>query len=254
MADEKKPKGEQQQAKPKGGDEAREGRQGRQGRRKAQGGGDAAASAAVVSTRRGGRRRACIEKYKSEVIPALTKQFSYKNPNAGPAPRRRSSSTWASAPPSRTRRSSTPPSRSCSAITGQKPVVTRAKKAIANFKLRAGHPHRRDGHAPPRAHVGVPRPPRHASRCRARATSRASRARRSTARATTRSASRSRSSSPRSTTTRSTSIKGLEHHLRDHGDDRRGGARAPPAARHALPGSLIGRGRDQWPVLLSSRN
>jgi len=32
-------------------------------------------------------------------------------------------------------------------ITGQKPVVTKARKAVANFKLREGVPHRRHGHA-----------------------------------------------------------------------------------------------------------
>ena len=53
---------------------------------------------------------------------------------------RRSSSTWVSAQRSGTRRSSTPRSTSCALITGQKPVVTRAKKAIATFKLREGMP------------------------------------------------------------------------------------------------------------------
>ena len=37
-----------------------------------------------------------------------------------------------------------------------------------------GPAHRRDGHAPQRAHVGVPRPPRQRRAARARATSRAS--------------------------------------------------------------------------------
>ena len=71
-------------------------------------------------------------------------------------------------------RSSTPPSRSSRAITGQKPVVTRAKKSIATLQAARGPGDRRDGHAAPRADVGVPRPPGHASRCRACATSAAS--------------------------------------------------------------------------------
>ena len=89
------------------------------------------------------------------------------------------------------------------AITGQKPVVTRAKKAIATFKLREGMPigvmvtlrrermweflDRLVAFALPRVRDfrGVARGP-------------------STARATTRSVSRSRSSSPRSITTGST--------------------------------------------------
>ena len=35
---------------------------------------------------------------------------------------------------------STPPSRDLQPIAGQKPVITRAKKSIANFKLREGMP------------------------------------------------------------------------------------------------------------------
>ena len=41
-------------------------------------------------------------------------------------------------------------------ITGQKPVVTRAKKSIAAFKVREGHAHRSHGHAARRSHVRVP--------------------------------------------------------------------------------------------------
>ncbi len=137
-----------------------------------------------------GRPAAASREVPERGHPRADQAVQLQEPDAGAAPRRRSWSTWASAPPSRTRRSSTRRSRRCKAITGQKPVVTRAKKAIANFKLRAGHSDRRDGHAPPRAHVGVPRSPRDASRCRACATSRACRARPSTARATTRSGSR----------------------------------------------------------------
>ena len=43
-------------------------------------------------------------------------------------------------------------------ITGQKPLVTRAKKSIAGFKLREGNADRRQGHAPRRPDVGVLRP------------------------------------------------------------------------------------------------
>ena len=38
-------------------------------------------------------------------------------------------------------------------ITGQQPVVTRAKKAISNFKLREGVPHRRSGDPARQPHV-----------------------------------------------------------------------------------------------------
>ncbi len=60
------------------------------------------------------------------------------------------------------------------AITGQKPVVTRAKKAIANFKLREGLPIGAMVTLRSAAHVGVPRSPHQRSRSRAPATSRAS--------------------------------------------------------------------------------
>ena len=44
-------------------------------------------------------------------------------------------------------------------IAGQKPVVTKARKSIANFKVRDGYPDRLHGDAARRAHVRVPRPP-----------------------------------------------------------------------------------------------
>ena len=44
-------------------------------------------------------------------------------------------------------------------IAGQKPVVTKARKSIANFKVRAGYPGRLHGDPARRAHVRIPRPP-----------------------------------------------------------------------------------------------
>jgi large subunit ribosomal protein L5 len=79
------------------------------------------------------------EKYAKEVIPALTKQFSYKNPNQVPRLRKIVLNMGLGA-------AVTNPKivdaavEELRAITGQKPVVTRAKKAIASFKLRAGIP------------------------------------------------------------------------------------------------------------------
>ena len=46
-------------------------------------------------------------------------------------------------------------------ITGQHPNVRRARKSIANFKLREGMPVGRLGDPARRPHVGVPRPPDH---------------------------------------------------------------------------------------------
>ena len=49
-------------------------------------------------------------------------------------------------------------SRDVTKITGQKPIVTRARKSIANFQAARGKPDRRDGHAATGADVFVPGP------------------------------------------------------------------------------------------------
>ncbi len=78
-------------------------------------------------------------KYTQEVVPALTKQFSYTNPNQVPKLQKIVINMGLGA-------ATTNPKivdaavEELRAITGQKPVVTRAKKAIASFKLRAGIP------------------------------------------------------------------------------------------------------------------
>src|SRR4051794_18959136 len=70
------------------------------------------------------------EKYAKEIIPALTKQFSYKNPNQVPRLEKIVLNMGLGA-------AVTNPKivdaavEEIKAITGQKPVVTRAKKAIA---------------------------------------------------------------------------------------------------------------------------
>ena len=77
--------------------------------------------------------------YKDKVIPALMKEFSYKNVmqvprldkiviNLGLGEAIQNAKVLESAQAELT------------AIAGQKPVITRAKKSIANFKLRAGMP------------------------------------------------------------------------------------------------------------------
>jgi len=78
-------------------------------------------------------------KYQNEVVPAMMKEFGYKNSlqvprlekitlNVGVGEATQNAKAIDSAVAEVT------------AITGQKPVVTRAKKAIANFKLREGVP------------------------------------------------------------------------------------------------------------------
>ena len=79
------------------------------------------------------------ERYKSEIAPELTKQFGYKNPmqvprvekvtlNIGLGEARENARAVESA------------TADIATISGQKPVVTRAKKAIANFKIRENMP------------------------------------------------------------------------------------------------------------------
>ena len=48
--------------------------------------------------------------------------------------------------------------RDLTTISGQKPLVTKAKKSIAGFKLREGNRHRRQSHPSRRPDVGVLRP------------------------------------------------------------------------------------------------
>ena len=79
------------------------------------------------------------DRYQQEVVPALTKEFSYENVmevprvdkivlNIGLGEALQNAKAIDAAVADLT------------AISGQKPVVTRAKKSIANFKLRAGQP------------------------------------------------------------------------------------------------------------------
>ena len=78
-------------------------------------------------------------KYVETIIPALTKQFSYTNPNQVPKLKKIVINMGLGA-------AVTNPKivdaavEELRAITGQKPIVTRSKKAIASFKLRAGIP------------------------------------------------------------------------------------------------------------------
>ncbi|MDI9258890.1 50S ribosomal protein L5 [Alicyclobacillus sendaiensis] len=80
-----------------------------------------------------------LEKYRNQVIPALMKQFNYKNPlqvpriekiviNMGLGEATQNPKVIDAAV------------EDLRAISGQQPVVTRAKKSIAGFRLRQGMP------------------------------------------------------------------------------------------------------------------
>src|SRR5437762_9903708 len=79
------------------------------------------------------------ERYRQEVVPSLQKEFSYENPmqvptlhkvvvNIGMGEVIQNSKAMDAAIADLT------------AITGQRPVITRAKKSVAAFKLREGMP------------------------------------------------------------------------------------------------------------------
>ena len=80
-----------------------------------------------------------VEKYRGDVVPALMKEFTYRNPmqvprlrqiviNVGMGEAIQNMKLLESA------------AAELGTITGQRPVITRAKKAIAGFKLRQGMP------------------------------------------------------------------------------------------------------------------
>lgn len=78
-------------------------------------------------------------KYQKDIVPALMKQFGYKNPMQVPKLEKiviNMGLGEAVANPKLIDAAV----EEVTAITGQRPVVTRAKKAIATFKLRAGMP------------------------------------------------------------------------------------------------------------------
>jgi len=79
------------------------------------------------------------EKYKKEIVPALIKRFSYKNPMQVPK-------LWKITINVGLGEATQNPKlidasvAEIAAITGQRPIVTRAKKSIAAFKVRKGNP------------------------------------------------------------------------------------------------------------------
>jgi large subunit ribosomal protein L5 len=79
------------------------------------------------------------EKYKTEAVPALTKQFGYKNVMAAPKLVKINVNMGLGEAISNAKILDVA-SDELANITGQHPVVTKAKKSIAAFKLRQGMP------------------------------------------------------------------------------------------------------------------
>ena len=77
------------------------------------------------------------EKYKSEVIPALTQKFGYKNVMQVPRLEKIVINMGLGDCKDNAKALETAVNE-LATISGQKPLVTKAKKSIANFKVRAG--------------------------------------------------------------------------------------------------------------------
>jgi large subunit ribosomal protein L5 len=79
------------------------------------------------------------ERYEKEVVPALTKEFGYKNVMAVPKIQKVVVNMGLGEATSNAKIIEVVAAELAS-ITGQKPVVRRAKKSIAQFKVRKGQP------------------------------------------------------------------------------------------------------------------
>jgi len=79
------------------------------------------------------------EKYTKEVVPALTKEFGYKNVMAIPKITKVVVNMGLGEATQNAKIADTGADE-IARVTGQKPVITRSKKSIAQFKLRKGMP------------------------------------------------------------------------------------------------------------------
>jgi large subunit ribosomal protein L5 len=79
------------------------------------------------------------QKYQEEVLPAMMKEFGYKNSMQAPRLEKITVNVGLGEATQNIKALDITVAE-VTAITGQKPVVTRAKKSIANFKLREGVP------------------------------------------------------------------------------------------------------------------
>jgi large subunit ribosomal protein L5 len=79
------------------------------------------------------------DRYQNQVVPAMVKEFNYKNAMQVPRLEKITINVGIGEATQNIKAIDTTVAE-IAAIAGQKPVVTRAKKAIANFKLREGVP------------------------------------------------------------------------------------------------------------------
>jgi len=136
MADkqDKQEKDKQQKAKPTGGDAKQQKGAGKQA------GGKQAAPAPEVQQgrpRSHGVKARLRDHYAKKVVPALKQEFGYKNPMAIPKVQKVSINIGLGEATGNSKLMDGAVNE-LGAIAGQKPVVTKAKKSIAAFKLREG--------------------------------------------------------------------------------------------------------------------
>src|SRR3990172_8678774 len=79
------------------------------------------------------------ERYREEIIPALMKEFGYKNVMQAPRLEKVTVNVGLGEAVQNAKALDAA-SNDVATVTGQHPVITRAKKSIANFKLREGMP------------------------------------------------------------------------------------------------------------------
>lgn len=80
------------------------------------------------------------ERYKVHVVPALTKEFSYNNTMAVPRLEKIVLNMGVGREAQNNPKVFDQAAMELSTVSGQKPVITKAKKSIAAFKLRTGMP------------------------------------------------------------------------------------------------------------------
>ena len=110
-----------------------------QSRSRRSSGREAAAAAATAAAEAGPPLPRLRDTYRQEIVPAMMSEFGFTNPMRVPRVEKIvvNIGLGEALTNGRAMESAT---RDLTTITGQKPIVTRARKSIAGFKLRAGNP------------------------------------------------------------------------------------------------------------------
>ena len=100
---------------------------------------EAAAAAATAAAEAGPPLPRLRDTYRQEIVPAMMSEFGFSNPMRVPRVEKIvvNIGLGEALTNGRAMESAT---RDLTTITGQKPIITRARKSIAGFKLRAGNP------------------------------------------------------------------------------------------------------------------